>query len=142
MSQDGFSRTNRYTASVDASKPSPSSITPPRGYFPPLDLGRLKPGSHLWQLHVDEQVRADSATGDGAQLQHEREAGVRVAEVDLPMFRYFGDPGFELSDEERQRRAESACGSYFRYLALRGARKRGSDPGHLAQAQTAPDRDA
>jgi hypothetical protein len=36
------------------------------------------------------------------------------------------DPHGELSEGERRRRAESARRSYFRYLALRSARKRGS----------------
>lgn len=36
------------------------------------------------------------------------------------------DPNGDLSDEDRHRRAESARRSYFRYLALRSARKRGA----------------
>ena len=49
------------------------------------------------------------------------------------------DPHGELPDEERQRRAKSARRSYFRYLALRSARARGS--GRRTQAGTATDRD-
>jgi hypothetical protein len=50
------------------------------------------------------------------------------------------DPLGELPDEELQRRAESARRSYFRYLALRSARARGS--GHRNQARAVADRDA
>ncbi|HEX3784476.1 MAG TPA: hypothetical protein VHX38_32865 [Pseudonocardiaceae bacterium] len=44
----------------------------------------------------------------------------------LARFEQQVDPDRELSEEERRCRAESARRSYFRYLALRSARKRGS----------------
>jgi hypothetical protein len=50
------------------------------------------------------------------------------------------DPHHALPDDERQRRAEFARRSYFRYLALRSARKRGS--GHRTQANPEAGRDA
>jgi hypothetical protein len=43
----------------------------------------------------------------------------------LARFEQQVDPHHELPEEERKHRAESARRSYFRYLALRSARKRG-----------------
>lgn len=44
----------------------------------------------------------------------------------LARFEQQVDPKGELPEDERKRRAESARRSYFRFLALRSARKRGS----------------